>query len=61
MELLFFQALLDVLQQEQPELTEVALTMTQQQRENRLQQINNKINTLDPGIAFILQVFPMCS
>jgi len=50
-----FQALLDVLQQEQPELTEAASTMTQQQRENWLQQINSKISSLDQGIAqFIL-------
>jgi len=41
------QALLDVLQQEQPELTEAASTMTQQQRENWLQQINSKISSLD--------------
>ena len=49
-----FQALLDVLQQEQPELAEAAATMTQQQRENWLQQLSNKINALDPGMVFVI-------
>ena len=48
---LYFQALLEVLQQDQPELTEAASTMTQQQRDNWLQHISNKISSLDPGIA----------
>ncbi|PFX16028.1 hypothetical protein AWC38_SpisGene19720 [Stylophora pistillata] len=43
------QALLDVLQQEMPELAEAAATMTQQQRENWLQQISMKMNALDPA------------
>ncbi|RMX39987.1 hypothetical protein pdam_00022972 [Pocillopora damicornis] len=43
------QALLDVLQQEMPELAEAAATMTQQQRENWLQQISMKMKGLDPA------------
>ena len=48
---LYFQALLEVLQQDQPELTEAAATMTQQQRDNWLQHISDKISSLDPGIV----------
>ena len=48
-----FQALLDVLQQEMPELAEAAATMTQQQRENWLQQISMKMNALDPGMKIL--------
>jgi len=50
------QALLDVLQQDQPELAEAAATMTQQQRENWLQQLSNKMNALDPGTAFACNI-----
>lgn len=53
-----FQALLDVLQQEQPELAETAATMTQQQRENWLQQLRNKMNALDPGMVFVINKKP---
>ena len=46
-----FQALLEVLQQDQPELAEAASTMTQQQRHNWLLNISDRISSLDPGIA----------
>ena len=50
-----YQALLDVLQQEMPELAEAAATMTQQQRENWLQQISMKMKGLDPGMETLLR------
>ena len=44
-----------MLQQEMPELAEAAATMTQQQRENWLQQISMKMKGLDPGMEILLR------